>query len=55
MMLVPRRNDFDLFDDMFNDSFFGRGENKIMKTDVKEHDDSYELIVDLPGFENINI
>lgn len=55
MMLVPRKNDFDLFDDVFQDAFFGRGENKIMKTDVKEHDDSYELIIDLPGFEKENI
>lgn len=54
MMLVPRRNDFDLFDDF--DSFF-ESNNKVMKTDIKEHDDHYELIVDLPGFdkENINI
>ncbi len=56
MMLVPRRNDFDLFDDLFRDSFFETN-NKVMKTDIKEHKDHYELIVDLPGFdkENINI
>ncbi len=56
-MLVPRRNDFDLFGDVFDDAFFGRNESKVMKTDIKEHDDSYELLVDLPGFtkENLNL
>lgn len=58
MMIVPRRNDFDLLDDMFNDSFFAPHSNeKVMKTDIKEHENSYELISDLPGFdkENINL
>ena len=55
MMLVPRRKNWDLFDDFFED--FPISESKCMKTDIKEHDDSYELIVDLPGFskDNINI
>ena len=55
-MLVPRRNNFDVFDDFFGDSFF-KENNKMMKTDIKEHDNSYELIVDLPGLnkENINL
>ncbi len=50
MMLVPRRNDFDLFDDLFFSN-----NDKVMKTDIKEHEDSYELLVDLPGFEKENI
>lgn len=49
MMLVPRKN-FDIIDDFFEDPFFDSYESKIMKTDIKEHDDKYELIVDLPGF-----
>ena len=55
MMLVPRRKNWDLFDDFFED--FPVVESKCMKTDIKEHDDNYELIVDLPGFskDNINI
>ena len=55
MMLVPRRKNWDLFDDFFED--FPVAESKCMKTDIKEHENSYELIVDLPGFskENINI
>ncbi len=55
MMLVPRRKNWDLFDDFFED--FPAVESKCMKTDIKEHENNYELIVDLPGFskDNINI
>ncbi len=53
MMLVPRRN-FDVFDDFFDDSFF-KENTKMMKTDIKEHDNNYELIVDLPGLNKENI
>lgn len=55
MMLVPRKRDFDLFDDMFDDPFFTRNDNKMMKTDIKENDDNFELEVDLPGFNKDNI
>ena len=52
----------DLFDDMFNDAFglipmsgrrnplYGRHGKNLMKTDVRETENSYELDVDLPGF-----
>ena len=50
-----------LFDDLFNDTFerslwntdktlYGKNAGRIMKTDVHETEDSYELDVDLPGF-----
>ena len=56
MMMIPRRrNEFDLFEEMFNDPFFTRGENKLMKTDIKEKKDHYELEVDLPGYEKEDI
>ena len=56
MMMIPRRkNEFDLFDEMFNDPFFTRGENKLMRTDIKEKNDHYELEVDLPGYEKEDI
>jgi HSP20 family protein len=56
MMMIPRRkNEFDLFDEMFNDPFFTRGESKLMKTDIKEKKDHYELEIDLPGYEKDNI
>ena len=57
-----------LFDDLFNDTFerslwntdkalYGKNAGRIMKTDVHETEDSYELAVDLPGFkkEEINV
>ncbi|MDD5887969.1 MAG: Hsp20/alpha crystallin family protein [bacterium] len=53
-MLVPRR-DFDIFDDLFNDPFFNTHENKVMKTDIKEKKDKYELLIDLPGFDKEDI
>ena len=51
-----------LFDDFFGDSFekeffgnrnpvFGKHGKNMMKTDVKELEDCYELDVDLPGFQ----
>ena len=50
-----------LFDDFFGDSFekhffpardalYGKHAKNLMKTDVRETDNSYELDVDLPGF-----
>lgn len=54
MMLVPRRN-FDIFEDVFSDPFFHNNESRIMKTDIKEHDDKYELLIDLPGFDKEDI
>lgn len=56
-MLVPRRREMDLFDDMFSDPFFTMKENHLMKTDIKELDGEYEIAVDLPGYnkEDINL
>ncbi len=53
MMLMPRRN-FDLFDEMFEEPFFGKS-NKLMKTDIKESDKEYTIEVDLPGYTKDNI
>ena len=51
-----------LFDDFFDDAWFNRDMRKaekklyghrgknIMNTDIKEHDEGYELYMDLPGF-----
>ena len=55
MMLVPRRN-FDLFDDIFDDSFFmPKNDNKMMRTDIEEKDNNYELAIDLPGMKKDNV
>ena len=63
-MLVPSIFGENLFDDWFDfpefpdlrnldkteRKLYGRHANRIMKTDVHEHDDHYELDIDLPGF-----
>ena len=55
MMLVPRRNSFDLFDDFFEDDFFPKYEKNLMKTDIREKKDKYIIDVDLPGYDKKNI
>ena len=55
MMMIPRRRDFDLLDDMFGDVFFNEGESKLMKTDIKEKKDEYVIDIDLPGYEKEGI
>lgn len=54
MMLVPRRK-YDFFDDFFKDPFFENQDSSIMKTDIKEKENSYELDVDLPGYKKEDI
>ena len=65
-MYMPSIFGENLFDDMFNfdDSFFapskknplyGKNASRMMKTDIKETDDSYELDIDLPGFKKDEI
>ena len=57
-MLLPRRN-YNLFEDFFNDDFWGKDFRKFeapsMKTDVKEVDGNYELSIELPGFNKEDI
>lgn len=55
MMLVPRRNNFDLFDDFFDGDFFKKSEKNLMKTDIREKENEYLIDIDLPGFEKENI
>lgn len=55
MMLVPRRNSFDIFDDFFDEGFFPKKERNLMKTDIREKKDKYVVDIDLPGFEKENI
>ena len=63
-MLMPSIFGEDLFDDFMRDfpfyddkdmkklekKLYGRRGRNMMKTDIKERDDSYELEMDLPGF-----
>ena len=70
MLLAKNNNVFDTFfgDPWFNDPWFddrdiqkaqkklyGHNEKKLMLTDIKESDKSYELEMDLPGFKKEEI
>ncbi|MBO4245841.1 MAG: Hsp20/alpha crystallin family protein [Bacilli bacterium] len=55
MMIVPRKNSFDLLDDFFNDDVFTKRDRNLMKTDIIEKKDKYLLNIDLPGFSKDNI
>ena len=54
-----------LFDEFFNDNFFpmwnehnpiyGKHAKNLMKTDVRETEDTYEMDIDLPGFKKDEI
>ena len=69
-MLMPSIFGEKLFDDFFDEfpfyyddraarnterKLYGHNASRVMKTDIKEHDDKYELIVDLPGFKKDEI
>ena len=60
-MLMPSIFRENLFDDWFNfpdfsdldrteRKLYGRHADRLMKTDVHEHEDHYEVDIDLPGF-----
>lgn len=55
MMMIPRRNSYDLWDELFKDPFFSNHESKVMRTDILENKESYDIIIDLPGYEKENI
>lgn len=55
MMMLPKREEFELLGDLFRDPFFRGHEHKMMKTDIKEKADKYEINIDLPGYEKENI
>ncbi len=49
--------DFPMFDDYNNTErkLYGRHADRLMKTDVHEHEDHYEVDIDLPGFKKEEI
>ena len=64
-MLMPSIFGENMFDDFFRDfpfyndgrterdiekKLYGRHSKNLMKTDIKEYDNGYELVMDLPGF-----
>lgn len=52
-LIRRNNNDLDIFDQLF-DGFFtspvSRPVTRCMNTDIKENDNSYDLIIDVPGF-----
>ena len=69
-MLMPSIFGENLFDDFFGDfpfyyddramkdtekKLYGRRASHIMKTDIKEHDNCYDLMIDLPGVKKEDI
>ena len=65
-MLMPSFFRENLFDDWFDfpdfrdldrteRKLYGRHADRLMKTDVHEHDDHYEVDIDLPGFKKDEI
>ena len=65
-MLRPSIFGEDLFDDWFGfpdfrdldkteRKLYGRHADRLMRTDVREHDDQYEVDIDLPGFKKEEI
>lgn len=66
MMLVPSIFGESLFDDFFGfpefrdldraeRKLYGRHADRVMKADVREHEDHYEVDMDLPGFKKEDI
>ncbi len=54
-MLMPRIFGKDIFDDFGGFPFSSFRTNEIMKTDIKDAGDNYELIMDMPGMNKDNI
>ena len=65
-MLTPRIYTENLFDDWFEDfpfrslanvdrKFYGKHASREMLTDVREHEDHYEVEIELPGFKKEEI
>ena len=56
MMLMPRKNDFDIIGGFFDDPFFNEPSHKeIMKTDIKEGEKEYTLEIEMPGIKKENV
>ena len=54
-MLVPSIFGRDMFDDFFGNSLSNYRTNDLMKTDIKDTDNAYELTIDMPGIKKEDI
>lgn len=56
MYKVTTRSPFRIFDEMFDDFFKGSTtRTTYLATDLKESDDSYTLVIDVPGVDRENL
>ena len=56
MYKVTRRNPFGLFDEMFENIFKDtQARTTYLATDLKESEDSYKLLIDVPGVSKENL
>ena len=59
-MLMPGIFGEDLFNDWFSfpdidKKFYGKSTDQVMKTDIKEKDNEYEVDIELPGFKKEDV
>jgi len=58
-MMLTRRNNYNLWDELFNDPFFrspfSSEKSSFMQTDIVENDNQYLLYIELPGFKKEDI
>ncbi len=54
-MLLPSIFGERLFDDFMDFPFRGKMENQMMKTDIKDAGDHFELLMDMPGFKKEDV
>ena len=65
-MLTPSIFEESFMDDLFGFPYmrdfdnmekklYGRKASRMMKTDIREKDDNYEVVIDLPGFKKEEI
>ena len=59
-MLMPSIFGEDLFNDWFSfpdidKKFYGKNTDQVMKTDIKEKDNEYEVDIELPGFKKEDV
>lgn len=48
-------SDFEKMEKQMNKKLYGHHAKNLMKTDIKDHDNSYEMVIDLPGFKKDEI
>lgn len=54
-MLLPYAIAKDMFEEVFDSAFSNRNLGGLMNTDIKENDQGYELIIDLPSVKKENL